>query len=114
MQTDVARVLAGKRLLLLGELMRESGFPNADEVSHKIASGFGVVGALSSSGAFAPQPRTEARSIETLWRGAEAMQRTVIDSMRPSGDDELGAAVTKTTEDEVANGWLTGPWTEKQ
>ena len=75
---------------------------------------FDVVGAMSSSGAFAPQPRTEASSIETLWRGAKAMQRTVIDSMRPSGDDELDAAVTKTTEDEVANGWLTGPWTEKQ
>ena len=39
------------------------------------------------------------------------MQRTVIDSMRPSGDYELDLAVTKTTEDEVARGWLTGPWT---
>ena len=94
--------------------MRESGFPNADEVTHKIAGGFDVVGALSSSVAFAPQPRTEACSIETLWRGAKAMQRTVIDSMRPSGDDQVDAAVTKTTEDDVANGWLTGPRTEKQ
>ena len=74
MHTDVARVAAGKRLLLLSKFMRESGFPNADEVTHKIASGFDVVGALSSS----------------------------------------EAAVTKTTEDEVANGWLTGPCTEKR
>ena len=101
-------------MLLFGELMRESVFPGADELTHKIASGFKVVGALSPSGAFAPQPRTGASSIETLWRGAKTMQRTVIDSMRPSGDDELDMAVTKTTGDEVALGWLTGPWTEKQ
>ena len=31
----------------------------------------------------------------------------------PSGDDELDLAVTKTTEDEFAHSWLTGPWTEK-
>ena len=39
------------------------------------------------------------------------MQPTVIDSMRPSGDDELDEAVTKATENEVADGWLTGLWT---
>ena len=114
MQSDVARVLAGKRVLLLGDLMRESGFPDADEITNKIAGGFDVVGALSPSGAFSPQPRTEASSVGALWRGSKAMQRTVIDSMRPSGDDALDAAVTTITEDEVANGWLAGPWTEEQ
>ena len=114
MQSDEARVLAGKRVLLLGDLMRESGFPDADEITNKIASGFDVVGALSPSGAFSPQPRTEASSVGALWRGSKAMQRTVIDSMRPDNNDALDAAVTTITEDEVANGWLSGPWTEEQ
>ena len=61
-ETEVAHVLAGKRLLLFDELMRESGCPSADELTHKIARGFKVVGALCLSGAFAPQPRTEASS----------------------------------------------------
>ena len=93
---------------------RESGFPNADEGTQKIASGFDVVGALSPSGAFAPHPRTETSSIETLCLGAKATQPTVIDFMRPGGDDELDEAVTQATEDEVANGWPTCRWTQKQ
>ena len=100
MQSDVARVLAGKRLLLLDELVREPGSPNVDEVTTLTLSGRCRRLAL-----FSPRPRREASSFETLWCGVKAIQRTVVDSVRPSGDDELDATVTKTT---------TGPGTEKQ
>ena len=35
----------------------------------------------------------------------------MIDFVRPSGDDKLEEAVTKATEDEVADGCVTDPWT---
>ena len=37
-----------------------------------------------------------------------------MDCHRLRASKRLDAAVTKTTEDEEANGWLTSPWTEKQ
>ena len=39
--------------------------------------------------------------------------RPPVEATRPSGDDLLDAAVINIIEDEVADGRLTGPWTEK-
>ena len=87
----MAHVLAGKRLLLLREFIRESGHLNVDALTHKIASSFAVVGSLSIFWRFffSPRSRTLATSIETLWIGAKAVQRTGIASMRPKGEDGL-------------------------
>ena len=62
MDPHVAKVLEGKNLLLLKEILHDSGFRGADDLE-----GFDVIGDLAPTGQFEPQPRRRALSKETLW-----------------------------------------------
>ena len=60
MDLHVAKVLEGKNLLLLKEILHDSGLRGADDLE-----GFDVIGDLARQ--FEPQPKRRALSKETLW-----------------------------------------------
>jgi hypothetical protein len=65
---DVRGIVAGKRMLLLAEMLDEAGVPNSDLLITCMSEGFPLTGALPSSGLLAPRgpqspplPRDELR-----------------------------------------------------
>ena len=50
----VRRVVQRKRILLIGKILRQLGFPNADLLATHLAKGFPVVGEVPITGSFPP------------------------------------------------------------
>ena len=114
MHPAVAGVVQGKRLHLFREMLRSFEFPNADFLVDSMAAGFKIVGDLPDTGVFVQKPRPRGTPVRDLWRDARERQRTVLGSVRASGDSDLDAKVTATTQDELRRGWLAGPFTAEQ
>ena len=114
MDPHVAKVLKGKNLLLLKEILPESGFRGADDLVNSMSKGFDVIGDLAPTGQFEPQPRRRALSKETLWSRSRQVRSGILSSVGASGDAELDDEVTKATKEELEAGWLLGPFTEAE
>ena len=110
----LSNILKSKRLLLFGEALRAAGFPKPDDLIHRMAKGFDVVGKLPTTGVFPPQKPTRAASVESLWARAREARETVVAKLGPTSDPELDIAVTDITADEVKRGWLLGPRSETE
>eukprot|EP00972_Heterocapsa_arctica_P088448 13041880-Heterocapsa_arctica.AAC.1 len=94
---DVAGSVAGKRLLLFGEMLSEIGFPDPGNLIHKMATGFPLVGEIEPSGVFPKCVRPATSTIQDLWKTARANQELASRSLGPSADSELDFEVTKST-----------------
>ena len=114
MDTHVAKVLEGKNLLLLREILHESGFRKADDLFNSMSKGFDVIGDLAPTSQFEPQPRRRALSKETLWSRSRQVRSGILSSVGASGDAELDDKVTKATKEGLEAGWLFGPFTEAE
>ena len=74
---DVASVLAGKRLLLFGELLAAVGFPKADVLIHLLCTGFPLTGIFPKTEVMPPVEREPAMDVQDLWRRADLIRREV-------------------------------------
>ena len=111
---DIARVLEGKKLLLLHEILTEIGHPDRFLVEDMM-KGFQVLGMIPPTGAFERQACEDPLPVSDLLACARNLQAAAINSTKGSGDKELDLEVTRLTEKEAEEGrTLLGPFTAKE
>ena len=109
MDPGVARVMQGKRILLLKEMMVDVGFPSAAALAHHLATGFPLAGEYPVTEVFPESRRDALFAVQDLWRDRKSIRQEVLAACRPSGDDDLDAMLYEATVAEVERGWLEGP-----
>ena len=110
MDQDIARVLKGKRLLLLKELLEEINHPDKKLIADMV-KGFQVLGNIPRTGAFEPQEAAPPLPVSELLACARTLQALAMGTARGSGDAELDRAITDITRKEAEEGrTLLGPY----
>ena len=78
-----------------------------------LARGMPIVGDIPSArGVFVSRPLAAETSTDALMRGAVKWREKLFSSIRPSGDADADAALTRKTYEEVARGNLKGPFND--
>ena len=72
------------------------------------------MGEIQATGAFQPRTKPALEQVTDLWTRARLYQRTLLSLLRASHDSELDMEMSKATTDEIARGWLGGPFTPAQ
>ena len=98
------RVLAGKRLLLLKELLRGLGHEDVSLVDD-ISSGFRLTGWLPPSNVMEPKITAPSESAADLWRRRKDINSSVWRQTQPSKDPEVDSALWQATLDDAEAGW---------
>ena len=106
---EVERIIAKKRILLMGEMLAAVNFPTGKELVHYLSAGFPVVGKYPETGVFPPASRCAMFEPEDLWRRSRNARAEVAAEARGSGDPILDREVLEASLDEAAKGWLKGP-----
>ena len=113
MPERVASVYRGKRLLLLQKILEATRFGYLDIVRDMI-HGCRITGDMGKSGIFPPKWAEATMSMEELWVLASRFRKSLIESMRSSGDAEVDRDLYEQTQQEVAQGLAAGPFTEQE
>ena len=101
-------ILAKKRLVIFGEMIKESGYGDLN-LAADIGRGFDLMGNLPKSNVFEKRS-TYAILLPEHVRGVSGSTRkAIIHSSRQATDLEMAGEVCKITLDEVSKGWLVGP-----
>ena len=108
----VQRILAGKNMELLRQLLLEIDWPDTGLVAELLA-GTVLTGVQPESNVFAHKEPTQALSLESLRQAAKWTVPKVAALTRASGDLALDAAVWHETGEELASGWLLGPFSSE-
>ena len=101
MNPDVRQVMASKRLLLFGEMLREVNFPEADKLVGLMSAGFPLGGTLPETGVFPCARRQAEHSIEDLWRSAPHVRAQLFASVSAGKDPQLDEYFYDQTLEEV-------------
>lgn len=107
------KVLKGKNLLLLREVLQECHYPDV-EVVDEILRGMNITGAIPPSGIFPEKLRTPSITAQQLKESGKFTRRGTLASMRSSGSLEIDSKVWNETLEEVSAGWMDGPFSEGQ
>ena len=105
----VEKIMHGKSLLLLRDMLLDFKFPNANELIHYMSTGFPLAGPFPRTSIFPPVERLAVYDIPDLWASCEQIRAEVLASCRSSGDAELDDSLFAVTLKETENGWLEGP-----
>ena len=106
---SVGSILAPKRLLLWKEMLAHYGYPDCcvfDEVTTGIELSGTAPFVPCFDSCFKPAKITEDELAET----AASSRKSLLASIRSSGDDFIDSEVFAKTQEEVACGWLEGPF----
>ena len=113
MPAETQRVLAGKNLLLLGAMLARYNYADKELVKDIIA-GFSLTGMQRSAHVFSDRVKLPEITVPELMRTCRRNRAETIRSTGPSGNGDMDTDVWKQTEEEVKQGWLTGPCTESE
>eukprot|EP00435_Cladocopium_sp_Y103_P073752 s20_g45.t1 len=103
------RVLKNKRLRLFGRVLELCGYPDS-KIATEMAQGFPLCGMLPRSEVFPPLLRPPDLHVDTLQRMSASFTARSLAATKPSGNDELDEMLWQATLDEVAAGFLSGPF----
>ena len=103
---EVARVLKGKRLLVLEEILNEIGFPDRHLVKD-ICEGFRITGWLRDSMLFPHRSKPPQYSVDALLRLSKGISRSIFKSVNAEEATEASVGAWEGTLNEIAKGWLT-------
>ena len=98
------KVLSGKRLLLLGEMMEEAKCPDHDLVKD-IRQGFRISGWMPLSGNSQPKVKRPAMTMDTLLILSSGLNKSVLERLRIRQDHDLELAAWEETRKELDAGW---------
>ena len=111
---DVCRVLEGKRLLLFKEMALEAGVGD-ETLFDELTAGFGLTGRMPPSNQFPAKLKPATISVQQLRESSVWARKAIHASCRRVGNDpEIAAAVYEETMQQLADGWVTGPYTMEQ
>eukprot|EP00435_Cladocopium_sp_Y103_P018570 s3790_g4.t1 len=97
-----------KRLLLLREMIKEEGYPDAG-VFDELAYGTELVGTVPWTGVFDPAFKPAIITTQELMEQSDSSNKAIFNSVRSSGDHEVDKIVFEKTLEERDAGWLRGP-----
>ena len=100
----LAKVLSGKRLLLMAEMMRAAKCPD-ESLIQDIQSGFRISGWMPRSGNTQPQVKRPAMSVDTLLVLSRSLNRSTYDRLKNRQDADLEEAAWAETQKEIDAGW---------
>ena len=113
MNPKVKQVLKEKRLLLLQEMIKESGHTDTT-IAMDIARGHRLTGLVEDSNAFPSKVRLPSITEKALAQSAKWTRRAIIGSVKSSGSKDVDDKLYSATMDEVAERWLDGPRSESE
>ena len=100
-----AKVLAGKRVALLQEILQSIDYPDTTLVSEMV-QGFPLTGWMTKSGIFPPRVRRPKFDEATLVKLAKGINHSTLRSMDRRQDNELEQGAWDETCKELMEGWL--------
>ena len=100
-----AAVLAGKRLLLFGEMLTDISYPDVNLIKD-ICAGFKITGWMRDSGCFEKLPKQPSMTVAGLTATSRGLNHTVIAKAAASTDDELVQAAWDETQLELERKWI--------
>ena len=101
-------ILMPKKLLLWREMLEFYGYPDL-AVFDEVTSGTDLVGAVPTIPYFDPTFKPAKMTVKELGDSALSIRKSLLSSIRSSGDDEIDLEVYNKTMDELQCGWLEGP-----
>eukprot|EP00435_Cladocopium_sp_Y103_P000001 s4526_g1.t1 len=104
LQPHLKHVLEGKRLLVMGEILADLGYPDEHLVEH-ISNGFKLSGWLPESGVFPLSTKRPSHSLEAAHRFAQGVNHSICRQVGNSNNDKLDEEVWRQTLEEVDRGW---------
>ena len=110
MEPHMREVLAGKRLLLLKEMLLELDYPDKTLVD-EIGRGFQLSGWLPKSNVFPTALKRPARSLEAVRSMAKGLNKNIVKQVSANQDEELAEEVWNLTAEELERGWA---WIDEQ
>ncbi|CAE7245188.1 unnamed protein product [Symbiodinium sp. CCMP2592] len=112
MHPDVERVTKGKALALFRELLEETGFPDMSVVD-LLTDGVPLVGQEAESPLFAKRPKPMDLEPDQLKAQAK-LRRRALQKMKGLTSEQDYKAMKAETSEELAAGFLTGPYHSEQ
>ena len=104
LEPHLQKVLTGKRLLVLQEILEDLEYPDKSLVSD-ICKGFSLTGWLPKSGVFPPATKRPSHSMDAAMRLAQGVNHSICKQVNATGDDNLESEVWRQTEEEIAKNW---------
>ena len=104
LEPHLQKVLAGKRLLVLQEILEDLEYPDKSLVSD-IKKGFALTGWLPKSGVFPATTKRPSHSMEAAMRLAQGVNHSICKQVNPTGEDTLEFEVWRQTEEEISKDW---------
>ena len=104
----VQSILAPKRLLLWREMLMHYGYPDIS-VFDEVVNGTDLVGAVPAMPYFDASFKPAKMTVEELGASATSIRKSLLASIRSSGDADIDHEVYSKTLDELGCGWLEGP-----
>ena len=108
-----ARNSAFRRGYWLGRILEPSGFGYRSIVKDMVSE-CRITGDLGKSGIFPQKFSVATVILEDLWVHAVQSRRSLVESMRPSGDPEVDQDLYAQTLEEVAQGRAAGSFSEEE
>ena len=98
-------VLKGKNILLMGEMLRDLGYPDVMLQQH-VAEGFRITGWLPETGYFQKRVRRPELRVEQALQMAKRVNRGILKQMRAEEPTDLDRATWEETCKEAEKGWI--------
>ena len=106
-------ILKGKNLALLEKILIDNGYPDA-KVIEEAARGFDLTGFPKPSGIFHPIPSSATMDDKQLLATRVWNNKALAGKVSSSMSAEDDAEIWRQAMDEVARGWLAGPWYDEK
>ena len=105
MPEHVRQVAGRKRLVLMGEMLEDLGYPD-DKLVSDIAAGFRLSGYMTKSNVFRAKSKRPPLSMETLKKLGRSFNTKNFASLDKRQETELEEATWKETQTELEKGWI--------
>ena len=105
MPEHVRQVVGRKRLVLMGEMLADLGYPD-DKLISDIAAGFRLSGYMTRSNVFRAKSKRPPLSMETLKKLGKSFNNKNFASLEKRQEAELEEATWRETRSELEKGWI--------
>ena len=105
MESHLQRVLQGKRLLLMKEMLLDLGYPDSSLVD-EITGGFQLSGWLPKSKVFPPHVKRPQQSMAAVRTMSKGVNKSICKQVEFPADEDMAKEVWQLTLEEVERGWI--------
>ena len=113
LEENIQRLMQKKRLLLFHKLMKLTEYPEADNLFKDMCEGFELVGKARNSKCLPKKIKPALISVDELQKAALWNRKAVLSKCKLQ-NDETDEILWQGTQDELAKGWVRGPFDESQ